>query len=113
MPPGTDYWPYPQWAWSESTYIPIARQGNSIQKDNLPMNTKIISHSTLIRRVNHALSFGGFVIKKTHKQDICRENFGEYYCLDFCDGIVTDKNIDLESYARNMEVLQDWEVLDQ
>jgi hypothetical protein len=77
------------------------------------MNTKIISHSALLRRVNHALSFGGFVIKKTLKQDICREYFGEYYCLDFCDEIVTDKMVDLESYARNMEVLKDWEVLAQ
>jgi hypothetical protein len=77
------------------------------------MNTRIISRRAVIRRVNYALIFAGLVLKKTHKQDPCREYFGEYYCLDLCDGIVTDKNVDLESYARNVDALQDWEVLDQ
>jgi hypothetical protein len=77
------------------------------------MTANTVSRNALLRRVNHALSYDGLVLKKANDPDLCRLYFGEYYCLDLFDGIVTNKDVDIELFARNVDVLQDWEVLDQ
>ncbi len=41
-----------------------------------------------------------------------RQEFGEYFIVDVESGGCSHKNIDLESWARDLKVLESWEYFD-
>ena len=71
-----------------------------------------ISERALLARVSRCLSKDGERLKTCKEDSRAFDTLGRYYVVDIQRNLVTDRNIDLEAYARKLGVLQAWEKLE-
>jgi hypothetical protein len=72
-----------------------------------------VSARALLQRVNRKLDADGEIVKRTRDGSRARVDMGEYFVVDTAVGGARATNIDLESYARELGVMADWEALDE
>jgi hypothetical protein len=68
-----------------------------------------ISERALIQRINRVLTKRNEVLKTTRNKSLQAVSLGRYFIVN-SNGL-KQKNIDLEDYARTLDVLQSWEQL--
>jgi hypothetical protein len=71
-----------------------------------------ISRRALIARINRKLANDGWETLKIARGWNAIHNLGEMYLLDVHRNAVTQTNVDLEDFAKEHGVLQDWEQLE-
>ena len=70
-----------------------------------------VSERAVLRRVNRALAHQGLRVRKTVHGSRAEFDLGEYFEVDTSHGGCTCANIDLESWARDLGVLKDYETM--
>jgi len=69
-----------------------------------------ITTSALIARINRSLAPDYLKLRKTRGQR-ANIDLGDYYVHDYFRSAVVDKFVDLESFARDIGVLKEYEVV--
>lgn len=69
-----------------------------------------VSERAVLQRVNRALSHWDLRVRKTVRGSRAEFDLGEYFEVD-TRNCCTHSNIDLESWARNLGVLKDYETM--
>lgn len=73
-----------------------------------------VSQRALIQRINRALKKEHQAVKIPRGQRM-QQDVGDYYLLDYSRNFVVNADrygLDLESFARELEVMEDWEALE-
>jgi hypothetical protein len=69
-----------------------------------------VTMRAIIQRINRALKHDNEMLKTTRGERL-RQQVGDFYVLDFSRNNVLNTHVDPEKMARDMEVLQPWEVV--
>ena len=69
-----------------------------------------VTMRALIQRINRALKQDNEILK-TARGERLRQGVGDYYVLDLSGNFILNKDVDPVAMARDMEVLQPWEVV--
>lgn len=70
-----------------------------------------ISRRALIQRINRALAKEGELLKACRPNSRAYHELGEFYVVDTSANAIVGKDVDLESYARELKVLEKFEHL--
>jgi hypothetical protein len=68
----------------------------------------LVSERAVLLRINRLLKADGEMVKAT-RSDRWRPEMGDHYVVNFDRGAVVKKGIDLEAYARQLGLLEDYE----
>jgi GTPase involved in cell partitioning and DNA repair len=74
------------------------------------MNTKTITESSLVRRINRALSHHGQILRKCRVDSRYYPEYGDYYCVDIQTRGINEKHVDIDDLARELQVIKDYEL---
>ncbi len=74
---------------------------------------RTVSTRALIARINRHLKAEEETVRKTRPGGWPRADFGEYYFLDWRRNCATAKHVDLETYAREANLLKPHEQVEQ
>lgn len=69
-----------------------------------------VTERALVQRINRAVHDDDLMLRKPRSERV-RITLGTYYLVDWRRNFVTDKDVDLEAYGRELGVLNDWETL--
>ena len=70
-----------------------------------------ISERALLARLNRKVVTDGLQVKKSRPGTAGHAELGDYYAVDLNRAVVHSKHIDLEAWARELDVLADYEQL--
>jgi hypothetical protein len=70
-----------------------------------------ISETALEKRISRKLAHDGLALRKSRPFTWSEANFGARYVLDIRRNMVVEKDVDLETIGRDLEVLADNETL--
>lgn len=72
-----------------------------------------ISERALLARLNRKVVADGLQVKKSRPGTASNAELGDYYVVDLNRGVVHSQHIDLEAWARELDVLAVYEQLAQ
>lgn len=76
--------------------------------------TRTITEEALAARIRRALKKQSeFLTLKKSRSQRMRQDVGDWYVLDVNHNCIVDRYLNLEDYARELEVLADHEVMEQ
>jgi hypothetical protein len=78
--------------------------GKGVKAGKVPVTVR-----ALIARINRKLKASDEVLKATRGEGRARQEFGDFYVLDFNRNAVMQKNVDPEQLGRELGVLKPWE----
>lgn len=83
------------------------------RRSKVGKNKVAISERALLARINRKVAADGLQVKKSRLGTASNTELGDYYAVDLNRGVVASKHVNLEAWARELEVLADYEQLSQ
>jgi hypothetical protein len=71
-----------------------------------------VSRKALVGRINRNLRKRDEMLRACRPGSRSYHDLGDYYIVNFSRNFVVSKNVDLEDFGREIEVLQKWEHFD-